>query len=557
MRNFRIGTRLAGLIGVLLVALAAVGWFGLNRLAAVNAALDVAVRTRYGTVDRAVQAMDLNAENARISLQLILLADLGQSDSSGSIVKEQAANTARMTALIDEIEPRLQSESEREAFRNVREHRAPYIEARGRVKKLFEEGRREEAASALTNELSPKLGTYRHAWQGFVKFQEGLMNAAVEEGKLTYERTRSITIAFVVAMLLLCTGLAGVVARSITGPIKQAVGAARTIASGDLRAAIEPVGRDELAELQGAMRDMSLKLGEVIGEVRSGAEALTAAAAQVSATSQTVAQGTGEQAASIEETTSSLEEMSASIQQNGENSRRTEQMAVVGAQQADESGQVVAKTVEAMTAISERINIVEEIAYQTNLLALNAAIEAARAGDHGKGFAVVATEVRKLAERAQSAAKQIGEQASESVDVAQRSGALLVELVPSIKKTADLVQEVAATSMEQAAGVAQISKAMAQVDQVTQRNATAAEELSSTAEELASQAEALQQTIGYFQVVAGPHGTVRRPEERPAPEPARAPRARLPARPVLPVPALGTLRTAVAGAGGDGGFRRY
>jgi methyl-accepting chemotaxis protein len=153
-----------------------------------------------------------------------------------------------------------------------------------------------------------------------------------------------------------------------------------------------------------------------------------------------------------------------------------------------------------MKSIAEKISIIEEIAYQTNLLALNAAIEAARAGEHGKGFAVVATEVRKLAERAQRAAKEIGSLAGTSVKVAERSGQLIVELVPAIRKTADLVQEVAAASAEQSAGVGQVSKAMGTVDQVTQRNASAAEELSSTAEEMASQAEALQQLMGFFVV---------------------------------------------------------
>ena len=169
---------------------------------------------------------------------------------------------------------------------------------------------------------------------------------------------------------------------------------------------------------------------------------------------------------------------------------------VVEARSKDEIG----KLLEAMKAIAERISIIEEIAYQTNLLALNAAIEAARAGEHGKGFAVVATEVRKLAERAQKAAKEIGALAGSSVKVAERSGKLIVELVPVIRKTADLVQEVAAASAEQSAGVAQVSKAMGTVDQVTQRNASAAEELSSTAEEMSSQAESLQQLMAFFAV---------------------------------------------------------
>jgi methyl-accepting chemotaxis protein len=255
--------------------------------------------------------------------------------------------------------------------------------------------------------------------------------------------------------------------------------------------------------------------------------------------------------------------MSASISQNAENSRQTESMAKEGAKNAEESGKSVTETVEAMKAIAERISIIEEIAYQTNLLALNAAIEAARAGEHGKGFAVVATEVRKLAERAQKAAKEIGTLAGSSVKVAERSGNLIVELVPVIRKTADLVQEVAAASAEQSAGVSQVSKAMGTVDQVTQRNASAAEELSSTAEEMSSQAESLQQLMAFFAVsdqVAAP----RRPLH-PAPSPLHAgPVAQPPPRPAKA--ALPQKAGAASGTNGksgghaphaEGGFKKF
>ena len=309
------------------------------------------------------------------------------------------------------------------------------------------------------------------------------------------------------ALVLLLSGW--MLVRRVRSSLAAAVAAAARIARGDLSERVEVTSHDEIGDLQAAMREMGERLAAVIGEVRGGADALGAAAGQVSATAQTVSQGTGEQASSVEEMTSSLAQMSESINLSARNSRETEATSATGASQAEESGRAVKETVAAMRAIAERISIVEEIAYQTNLLALNAAIEAARAGDHGRGFAVVAAEVRKLAERAQGAAKEIGELAARSVSVADRSGALLVELVAGIGKTAGLVREVSQTAQEQSAGVAQVLNAMSSVESVTQRNASAAEELSSTAEEVASQAVSLQQLVAFFQLERGAAPSVR------------------------------------------------
>ncbi|WP_257450932.1 methyl-accepting chemotaxis protein [Archangium lipolyticum] len=325
--------------------------------------------------------------------------------------------------------------------------------------------------------------------------------------------------AFAVQLVISAMMTRGIL-RKLGGEPDHVAEIARRISEGDLTMTLDTRGALEGSLLQ-VMKRMSEKLAQVIGEVRGGAAALAEASSQVSASSQSLSQGTSEQAISVEETTASLEQMSATLTQNSENHRQMEQMAVKGARQAEESGQAVRETVGAMTAIAEKISIIEEIAYQTNLLALNAAIEAARAGEYGKGFAVVATEVRKLAERSRTAAQDISLLASGSVKVAERSGQLLGELVPSIQKTAALVQDMADASREQSTGVTQMNRAMMQVDQVTQRNASASEELASTAEELSAQAEALRQLVAFFKVGTGNDLSVTPPPRvmptRPAP----------------------------------------
>jgi methyl-accepting chemotaxis protein len=242
------------------------------------------------------------------------------------------------------------------------------------------------------------------------------------------------------------------------------------------------------------------KLREVVTSVMSSADNVGTGSQELSASSEQMSQGATEQAAAAEEASSSMEQMSSNIKQNADNAQQTEAIALKSATDAQAGGEAVTKTVAAMKEIAGKISIIEEIARQTNLLALNAAIEAARAGEHGKGFAVVASEVRKLAERSQAAAAEISDLSASSVSVAETAGNMLSRMVPDIKKTAELVQEISAACREQDCGAEQINKAIQQLDQVIQQNASSAEEMASTSEELASQAEQLQSAISFFRI---------------------------------------------------------
>jgi methyl-accepting chemotaxis protein len=253
----------------------------------------------------------------------------------------------------------------------------------------------------------------------------------------------------------------------------------------------------------------------VLDEVKTVADTVAAASQEMSSGSEELSQGATEQASSIEEASSSMEQMASNIRQNADNAQQTEKIAVKSAEDARAGGKAVTETVNAMKEIAEKISIIEEIARQTNLLALNAAIEAARAGEHGKGFAVVAAEVRKLAERSQTAAAEISELSGTSVEVAEKAGEMLEKLVPDIQKTAELVEEISAASNEQNTGAEQINKAIQQLDQVIQQNAGASEELASTSEELSSQAEQLKAAVASLIKTDGTDGLKIRHNRKP------------------------------------------
>ncbi len=287
---------------------------------------------------------------------------------------------------------------------------------------------------------------------------------------------------------------------AIVTPLKEVQDVLARVEGGDLMVRIEGDYQGAFAELSSGVNNTVQKLATTLRDVLTAAQALTAAAGQVSSTSQSLSQSASEQAASVEETTASLQEMAASVKQNSDNANVTDGMAAKAAKEALEGGTAVTKTVDAMKLIASKISIIDDIAYQTNLLALNAAIEAARAGEHGKGFAVVAAEVRKLAERSQVAAQEIGQLAGSSVKMAEQAGAVLTQMVPSINKTSELVQEISAASGEQAQGVTQITTAMGHLNSATQQNASASEELSATAEELSGQAGQLQEMMAFFRL---------------------------------------------------------
>jgi methyl-accepting chemotaxis protein len=252
------------------------------------------------------------------------------------------------------------------------------------------------------------------------------------------------------------------------------------------------------ATAEQSTRESLTTVNEILQEASVGIQEIKTASTDMAASSEALSRGSQQQAAAAEQTTAAMEQMAASIQQNADNARQTDQIAATAATEAEASATAIAVTIESMKNIAEKIGFVGELARKTDLLALNAAVEAARAGEHGRGFAVVAAEVRKLAERSQVAAAQIGELTARGVSSAEATGDTLSQLVPNIRRTAKLVREISAASNEQSTGAAQVNKAIQDLDLVIQQNATSSFNMSSTAEKLAKQADSLHAAVSKF-----------------------------------------------------------
>lgn len=427
-----------------------------------------------------------------------------------------SVNTELFDQLMAEYEENLQQSKERfDNFKaladsNAAELISKYETARAQWEELSRQvvaGRQEDTRAGRRLAIDLTLADAKVKFdemRGYLDQLTDMTMERVDNDRLAADKTfRKTTITLGVTTvigLIIGLSLALLIARGITKPLKKLMGIVDAVSKGDLEVDLDIDRGDEIGELMVRIEEMVDKIRGVVVDVASASENVANASQAMSASTEQMSQGATEQATSSEEASSSMEEMSSNIRQNADNALQTEKIAVKAAEDTLQGGEAVKETVRAMSEIAEKISIIEEIARQTNMLALNAAIEAARAGEHGKGFAVVAAEVRKLAERSQSAAAEIIQLSTSSMDVAEKAGLMLEQMVPDIRKTAELVQEIAAASSEQNAGAGQINKAIQQLDHVTQQNASAAEEMSSTAEELASQAVHLGETISFFKV---------------------------------------------------------
>ncbi|MBF0519275.1 MAG: Tar ligand binding domain-containing protein [Nitrospirae bacterium] len=505
-KNLRISTRLFLLVGFMSVILIALSLMGVHASKSINANFYSLYTNRMVPLEQLAAINDKMREN----VQQLLLASFHDPNIEVSKVHNADHPITKHTDKIDgniediskiwkEYMAANLTPEESELAKKFLETRTKFVnEGLKPCATYLKEGKFNDANLFVVKTVLPLYAQAKASVDDLVKLQKRVAKELEADNEKTYSHSRTLSITAVILCLLLSLGFAWWIISSIVKPISKAVHVANSLADGDLTLAIDVTGKDETGLLLTAMDTMVEKLKGVIEDVSASAENVSSGSGELSGTSNTVSQGATEQAASVEEVSSSMEEMASNIKQNADNAHQTERMSGKASQDALESGKAVDEAVIAMREIASKISIIEEIARQTNLLALNAAIEAARAGEHGKGFAVVASEVRKLAERSQKAAGEISTLSTTTVQVSEKAGAMLKQLVPDIQRTAELVQEISAASNEQNIGAEQINKAISQLDQIIQQNASASEEMASTSEELSSQADKLQSAVSFF-----------------------------------------------------------
>ena len=542
LTQYKIGTRLgigfAVVLG-LLVAVLLVGLYSMGQLSA---------RTHDIVADKnvkmaAANTMSDNVRNITLAITSVVvaptealvqaeLAKIGEARKKYGAAKEtlqKKISTDKETALMAELDAALKSG-------------APL---NNKVIELRNAGQTEEAIAFLTQQAAPSLKIVLGALDSLVAYEAQQAAQAATDAETLSASARAYMIILGSVAVLLGAFVAWIITRSITHPINAAVAVAETVASGDLSSHIVVNSSDETGRLLGALKAMNTSLLGVVAQVRNGTDAISTASSEIAAGNLDLSSRTEEQASSLEETASAMEELTSTVKQNADNARQANQLAKSASEVAVRGGSIVSQVVDTMGTINESskkivdiIGVIDGIAFQTNILALNAAVEAARAGEQGRGFAVVATEVRNLAHRSASAAKEIKELIAASVanvDTGSRlvneAGQTMGDIVDSIVRVTDIMGEITSATHEQTIGIEQINMAIAQMDEVTQQNAALVEEAAAASQSMQEQAGELAHVVGFFKtgnhvasaakpspVRAAPAApAIARPAARPAP----------------------------------------
>ncbi|TDY33713.1 methyl-accepting chemotaxis protein [Janthinobacterium sp. 75] len=512
MSNLKISTRLGLSFGLIIVLLAMVAFVSVSRIRNINASTDKILNDRY------VKVMLSNTIQSEINIQARLLSNaiIGANDADevSSALGKIQASAKKNVELLARLKILINTPKGQELFQAVMTSRESYARTRDANIKLLQEGKTETAGIFLLTQLRYPQEKFLTALAAMAGFQESLMAAEGKQALVDGRLAIILTLSLSLAATAIAIALAILISRSISRPIGEAVKVAQRVASGDLSGSIDARGTDETGMLLRALKEMNDNLQGIVARVRHGTDAIAHGSREIASGNMDLSSRTEQQASSLEETASSMEELTSTVKQNGENARQANQMAQSASSVASKGGQVVAKvitTMESINASSKKIvdiiSVIDGIAFQTNILALNAAVEAARAGEQGRGFAVVATEVRNLAHRSASAAKEIKILIDDSVHqvnlgstLVNQAGSTMEEIVSSVRRVTDIMAEITSASNEQETGIEQINQAITEMDAVTQQNAALVEEAAAASEALQEQAGILAEAVSVFKL---------------------------------------------------------
>jgi methyl-accepting chemotaxis protein len=526
MKNLKIGTRLGAAFGFLLLLMTLLTAVGMWLLRDFQSSTDTMLNDAVAK-ERLVTEW---ADNTELNgLRTAVLIDSTSADAEKALQEKIGKTSARITVIQQELDRLIRSGTGRTLYEDTLAKRQTYSALR---KRAFDEkaAGNNEAANAIADgamelALNDYLTTIRKL-SAHQKEKAVAMAAEVEAQGRNGQVAQALLWLVATAAAAACTVL---ITRSITRPLQRAIGVAQAVAQGRLHNRDEACSRDETGQLLAALNQMNRDLYRVVGAVRESSAAIASASGQIASGNLDLSARTEQQAGALEETASSMEELTSTVKQNADNARQANQLAGAASDVALKGGTVVAQVVQTMNAINvsarqitDIIGVIDGIAFQTNILALNAAVEAARAGEQGRGFAVVATEVRNLAHRSASAAKEIKALIDVSVrevdsgtELVGKAGATMEEIVASVERVTAIMREISLASQEQEAGIEQINAAIGQMDAVTQQNAALVEEASAASEAMREQAAGMEEVVSVFRLEDGAAGE-RRGAGRPA-----------------------------------------